>query len=121
MPVPTTTRAWREAMGNCEKERERLVANEQLLCRATSRFELNSLIGRNSFFHKYFKNIASVSFSPMVIWGCLRSGHDLEPLANLTCYNEEERGGPMIAYEEKLDRDLAWALREGSMHFEKER
>ena len=26
----------------------------------------------------------------------------------------------MIAYEEKLDRDLAWALREGSMHFEKD-
>ncbi|MBI3410949.1 MAG: hypothetical protein HY040_21655 [Planctomycetes bacterium] len=26
----------------------------------------------------------------------------------------------MIAYEKKLDRDLAWALREGSMHFEKE-
>jgi hypothetical protein len=26
----------------------------------------------------------------------------------------------MIAYEQKLDRDLRWAFREGSMHFEKE-
>src|SRR5262245_44510040 len=26
----------------------------------------------------------------------------------------------MIAYETRLDRDLSWALREGSMHFEKE-
>jgi hypothetical protein len=26
----------------------------------------------------------------------------------------------MLAYETKLDRDLGWALREGSMHFEKE-
>jgi hypothetical protein len=26
----------------------------------------------------------------------------------------------MIAYERRLDRDLRWALREGSMHFEKE-
>jgi hypothetical protein len=26
----------------------------------------------------------------------------------------------MITYEEKLDRDVAWALREGSMHFEKD-
>src|SRR5262249_11168924 len=26
----------------------------------------------------------------------------------------------MITYEQKLDRDRAWALREGSMHFEKE-
>ena len=26
----------------------------------------------------------------------------------------------MITYEQKLDRDVRWALREGSMHFEKE-
>src|SRR5271170_5120385 len=26
----------------------------------------------------------------------------------------------MIAYEQLLDRDVQWALREGSMHFEKE-
>src|SRR5438477_2212790 len=26
----------------------------------------------------------------------------------------------MIAYETRLDRDLSWALREGSMHFEKD-
>lgn len=26
----------------------------------------------------------------------------------------------MIAYEQRLDRDIAWAFREGSMHFEKE-
>ena len=26
----------------------------------------------------------------------------------------------MITYEQKLDRDLRWALLEGSMHFEKE-
>jgi hypothetical protein len=27
---------------------------------------------------------------------------------------------PMITYEQKLDRDVSWAFREGSMHFDKE-
>jgi hypothetical protein len=32
----------------------------------------------------------------------------------------EQEGIAMITYEQKLDSDVAWAFREGSMHFEKE-